>query len=188
MFSATDPAWNSTPGRRDAPHSPGALESWEGKGEERGDGYGATRLTSNTWFLPPVFLSLQGWRWDPELDVHVCKDTHHCASIHTATKILQKIHAVKPHVLVCVTNVKYPSWTLLTMRLILKAELMYASVYWRLDAIGMSLKHPFNHHRHLHVGNVSSVRVLTAQDASHALQRPRPRFWSPGGQQGPWCG
>ena len=188
MFSATDPAWNSTLGRRDVHLSPGALESWERKGGERGDGYGAARLTSNTWFLPPGFLSVQGWRRDPELDVHVCKDTRHCASIHTATKILQKIHAVKPHVPVCVINVKYPSLTLLTVHLIL-SRINLRKCVLETDAISMILKHPFNTHHHLHVWNVVlSVRMLTVQDVSHALWRPRPRFSSPGSQQGSWCG
>lgn len=83
------------------------------------------------WFLPLVFLLAQGWRWHHEPDGHGCKDTHHHASIYTATEILQKMHAIKPHVLVCVINVKDPSLTLLTVHLILKAELIYVSVYWR---------------------------------------------------------
>ena len=35
------------------------------------------------------------------------------SQFYTATKILQEIHAIKPHILVCVINVKYPSLILL---------------------------------------------------------------------------
>lgn len=109
-------------------------ESRGRKGRVRGEEVsGATGLTRNTWPLPAVLLAVaQGWRQGCELDGHACKNTRHCASIYTATEIVQKIHVIKPHVLVCVINVKYPSLTLLTVHLILKAELIYASVCWRL--------------------------------------------------------
>lgn len=97
------------------------------------EGSGATGLPSNMWPLPALFLAVaQGWRKGHELDGHACKDMRPCASIYTATEMLQKIHVIKAHVLVCVINVKYPSLTLLTVHLILKAELIYASVCWRL--------------------------------------------------------
>lgn len=51
------------------------------------------------------------------------------SQFYTATKILQEIHAIKPHILVCVINVKYPSLMQLTVHLILKAELIYPSMY-----------------------------------------------------------
>lgn len=100
---------------------------------------------------PSFLIVAQRWRWGCELDGHLGKDTHHCKSIHTAIKILQEIHVIKPAVLAWVVNVKYPSLMLLTVHLILKAELIYASMCWEIDAISMILKNHFNNNHHLHV-------------------------------------
>lgn len=92
-----------------------------------GDIYGATKLTSGFY---PHFLSLH-MDGDETLNMMVmCARTLSTASqFYTATKILQEIHAIKTHILVCVINVKYPSLMQLTVHLILKAELIYASIY-----------------------------------------------------------
>ena len=70
-------------------------------------------------------------------------------------------------------NVKYPSLTLLTVHLILKAELIYACVL-QIDAISMILKHPFSNNHHLHAWNVLWIRMLTGQDVIRASEGQGP--------------
>lgn len=128
--------------------------------------------------LYPLFSSLWHMGGDGTVGLMVTwARTHSTVGlIYAAKKIQQKIHVIKPPILAWVVNVKSPSLTLLTVHLILKAELIYASMCWEIDAISMILKNHFNNHHHLHVWNVLSIQTFTVQDVSHALRRLRPWF------------